>query len=81
MLHCMHIVILTMKGNVVLGERGFCIPVENFLGILLLPVYCYFKAVTTVVAIIIVHSVNLHTETKTVFAGKYNNNIFSIIIM
>ena len=37
-----------------------CIPAENFLGILLLPVYCYSQAATTATAIIIVYLVNLH---------------------
>ena len=53
-----------------------CIPAENFLGILLLPVYCYSQAVTTATAIIM-HLVNLHGETTTVFTGKYNNNILN----
>ena len=45
------------------------IPAENFLGILLLLVYCYSQAVTTATAIIM-HLVNLHGEIETVFAGN-----------
>ena len=55
------------------------IPAEKFLGILLLPVYCYSQAVTTATAVIIVHLVNFHGEMKTVLAGKYNNNIFTML--
>ena len=51
------------------GRRKYVIN-TNFLGILLLPVYCYSKAVTIATAIIIVHLINLRGETTTVFAGK-----------
>ena len=40
----------------------YCIPVEAFSGILLLPVYCYSKAVAITAAIIIVYLVNLHGD-------------------
>ena len=54
------------------------IPAENFLGILLLPVYCYSQAVTTATAVSIVQLVNLHGEMKIVLAEKYNN-IFTML--
>ena len=38
------------------------IPAENFLGILLLPVYYYSQDATTATAVIIMHLINLHGD-------------------